>query len=110
MNTTPSSTLHSTSTTASNRPKLTLVFSPNPEYDHVPFARAGLDQKVAPSTLMPRPLAEGFARAIRADRALAGADAGTRRDYELRAARSEPGLEPSDTPELTRATGSESHR
>jgi RHS repeat-associated protein len=39
-------------TTASNRPKLTLVFSPNPEYDHVPFARAGLDQKVAPSTLM----------------------------------------------------------
>jgi RHS repeat-associated protein len=28
-----------------------LVFSPNPEYDHIPFVRAGLDQKVAPNTL-----------------------------------------------------------
>ena len=58
------------------------------------------------ATMMPRPLAEGFARAIRADRVLAGADANTRRNYELRASRSEPGLEPAaDTPELTRATG-----
>jgi NAD(P)-dependent dehydrogenase (short-subunit alcohol dehydrogenase family) len=64
----------------------------------------------AMATLMPRPLAEGFARAIRADRALAGADADTRRKYELRASRSEPGLEPGDTPELTRATGDPSHR
>src|SRR6267378_4214852 len=33
--------------------------------------------------VMPRPLAEGFARAIRADRVLAGADVDTRRSYEL---------------------------
>jgi short-subunit dehydrogenase len=59
----------------------------------------------AMATLMPRPLAEGFARVIRADRALAGADADTRRGYELRASRSEPGLEPAETHELTRATG-----
>ena len=46
------------------------------------------------ATLLPRPLAEGVSRAIKADRVLAGADASTRRAYELRAARSEPGLEP----------------
>jgi NADP-dependent 3-hydroxy acid dehydrogenase YdfG len=57
------------------------------------------------AVLMPRPLSEGFARAIRADRALAGADSNIRRNYELRASRSEPGLEPAHTPELTRATG-----
>jgi NADP-dependent 3-hydroxy acid dehydrogenase YdfG len=45
-------------------------------------------------SLLPRPLSEGMARMIKADRVLAGADAGVRRDYELRAARSEPGLEP----------------
>jgi NAD(P)-dependent dehydrogenase (short-subunit alcohol dehydrogenase family) len=55
--------------------------------------------------LLPRPLAEGIGRAIKADRVLAGADAVTRRDYELRAARSEPGLEPAQTPELTRSAG-----
>jgi NADP-dependent 3-hydroxy acid dehydrogenase YdfG len=57
------------------------------------------------AVMMPRPLSEGFARAIRADRALAGADADIRRNYELRAARSEPGLAAAETPELTRATG-----
>jgi NADP-dependent 3-hydroxy acid dehydrogenase YdfG len=57
------------------------------------------------ANLMPRPLAEGFARAIRADRVLAGADSNIRRGYELRASRSEPGLEPGETHELTRATG-----
>jgi short-subunit dehydrogenase len=58
------------------------------------------------ANLMPRPLAEGFARAIRADRVLAGADSNIRRGYELRASRSEPGLEPGgETAELTRATG-----
>ena len=46
------------------------------------------------ATMLPRPLAEGMARAMKADRVLAGADASVRRDYELRAARSEPGLEP----------------
>jgi NADP-dependent 3-hydroxy acid dehydrogenase YdfG len=43
-------------------------------------------------TLMPRKLAEGVGRAIKADRVLAGADANVRRQYDLRAARSEPGL------------------
>jgi hypothetical protein len=44
--------------------------------------------------LLPRTLAEGMTRAMKADRVLAGADPSRRRDYELRAARSEPGLEP----------------
>ncbi len=56
-------------------------------------------------SLLPRSLSEGVARAIKADRVLAGADAGIRRDYELRAARSEPGLEPApQAPELTSTT------
>ena len=42
--------------------------------------------------LLPRRLSEGMARAMKADRVLAGADASVRHDYELRAARSEPGL------------------
>lgn len=46
------------------------------------------------ATLLPRRLAEGMARAMRADRVLAGADADARRAYELRAAASEPGLQP----------------
>ena len=46
------------------------------------------------ATLLPRPLAEGVGRAIKADRVLAGADSDSRREYDLRAARSEPGLEP----------------
>jgi short-subunit dehydrogenase len=44
-------------------------------------------------SLLPRKLAEGVSHAIKADRVLAGADANVRRQYELRAARSEPGLE-----------------
>jgi short-subunit dehydrogenase len=57
-------------------------------------------------TLLPRPMSEGIARAIKADRVLAGADTNVRRDYELRAARSEPGLESgTQTPELTRVSG-----
>jgi NADP-dependent 3-hydroxy acid dehydrogenase YdfG len=56
--------------------------------------------------LLPRSLSEGMARAMKADRVLAGADATRRRDYELRAARSEPGLEAAEPPaELTSATG-----
>ncbi|HXC46460.1 MAG TPA: SDR family oxidoreductase [Solirubrobacteraceae bacterium] len=42
--------------------------------------------------LLPRALSEGLARALKADRVLAGADASARRDYELRAAESEPAL------------------
>jgi NADP-dependent 3-hydroxy acid dehydrogenase YdfG len=56
--------------------------------------------------LLPRPLSEGMARAMKADRVLAGADAVSRRQYELRASRSEPGLEQAPrTPELTSTTG-----
>ena len=43
---------------------------------------------------------------MKADRVLAGADLNRRRDYELRAARSEPGLEPSSEPAQI-AAGSE---
>jgi len=56
--------------------------------------------------LLPRRLSEGMARAMKADRVLAGADPNTRRDYELRASRSEPGLpgaeEPSQLAQSTR--------
>ena len=52
--------------------------------------------------ILPRPLAEGMSRAMRTDRVLAAADLDTRREYELRAARSEPGLE--DAPERPRIT------
>jgi NADP-dependent 3-hydroxy acid dehydrogenase YdfG len=43
--------------------------------------------------ILPRPLAEGLGRALKADRVLAEADMGVRRGYELRAAHSEPALE-----------------
>ena len=43
-------------------------------------------------TVMPRAVAEGVGRAMKADRVLAGADHDMRRGYELRAARSEPAL------------------
>jgi NADP-dependent 3-hydroxy acid dehydrogenase YdfG len=54
---------------------------------------------------LPRALSEGMARALKADRVLAGADIDRRRDYELRAARSEPGLEPAPAqPQLAEAS------
>jgi NADP-dependent 3-hydroxy acid dehydrogenase YdfG len=43
-------------------------------------------------SLLPRKVGESIGRAIKADRVLAGADTNVRRQYELRAARSEPGL------------------
>jgi len=43
--------------------------------------------------LLPRSLSEGMVRMMKADRVLAGADLSRRRDYELRASRSEPALE-----------------
>jgi short-subunit dehydrogenase len=46
------------------------------------------------AAILPRRLSEGMARAMKADRVLADADTATRRGYELRAARSEPGLPP----------------
>jgi NADP-dependent 3-hydroxy acid dehydrogenase YdfG len=56
--------------------------------------------------LLPRRLSEGMARALKADRVLAGADANVRRNYELRASHSEPGLEPApEKPQLTDGAG-----
>jgi hypothetical protein len=57
-------------------------------------------------TLLPRRLSEGMARAMKADRVLAGADANVRRNYELRASHSEPSLEPApEKPQLTDGAG-----
>jgi len=54
--------------------------------------------------LLPRGLREFLLRGLRADRVLADVDAGARRRYELRAARSDPGLEaPADARSLTEA-------
>jgi NADP-dependent 3-hydroxy acid dehydrogenase YdfG len=56
--------------------------------------------------VLPRALSEGMARALKADRVLAGADLDTRRAYELRASRSEPGLEPAPIqPQLAPVSG-----
>jgi NADP-dependent 3-hydroxy acid dehydrogenase YdfG len=56
--------------------------------------------------VLPRALSEGMARVMKADRVLAGADLNTRRAYELRASRSEPGLEPpAQPPQITQASG-----
>jgi NADP-dependent 3-hydroxy acid dehydrogenase YdfG len=46
--------------------------------------------------LLPRRLSERIARVMKADRVLMGADRQARAAYELRAARSEPGLDPAD--------------
>ncbi|MEA2257044.1 MAG: hypothetical protein QOG35_3089 [Solirubrobacteraceae bacterium] len=48
------------------------------------------------SALLPRRASELVARVLKADRVLMGADRDARAAYELRAARSEPGLEPAD--------------
>jgi short-subunit dehydrogenase len=45
------------------------------------------------AVLLPRRLSDGLARALKADRVLTSVDTGARRDYELRASRSEPSLE-----------------
>jgi NADP-dependent 3-hydroxy acid dehydrogenase YdfG len=57
--------------------------------------------------VLPRSLAEGMSRAMKADRVLAGADIARRRDYELRASRSEPGLEPAAAPPQIEQASSE---
>jgi len=57
--------------------------------------------------VLPRRLSEGMARAMKADRVLADADTSTRRNYELRASRSEPGLEGApEQPQIPSAAGS----
>ncbi len=56
--------------------------------------------------VLPRRLSEGMAHAMKADRVLVEIDANTRRDYELRAARSEPGLEAApEQPRITQSAG-----
>jgi NADP-dependent 3-hydroxy acid dehydrogenase YdfG len=50
------------------------------------------------SAMLPRGARDALGRALKADKVLAGADPDARRAYELRAARSEPGLEPGAEP------------
>jgi short-subunit dehydrogenase len=58
-------------------------------------------------TLLPRRLAEGLGRALRADRVLTEIDTSARAAYELRASASEPGLEPgSEAGQIAQKTGS----
>jgi short-subunit dehydrogenase len=58
------------------------------------------------ATLLPRPLAEGMARAMKADRVLASANHQQRRAYELRASRSEPALGvPPEQAQISEAVG-----
>ena len=55
--------------------------------------------------VLPRVISEGMARAMKADRVLAGADLDSRRAYELRASQSEPGLEPApEQPQIAQTT------
>jgi short-subunit dehydrogenase len=57
--------------------------------------------------VLPRRLSEGMARAMKADRVLADADSMARRSYELRASRSEPGLQAGDEhPQIPSSAGS----
>jgi len=49
-------------------------------------------------TLLPRRASDGVVRALKFDRVLMGADKHARAAYELRAARSEPGLEAGEEP------------
>jgi hypothetical protein len=59
-------------------------------------------------TLLPRRLSEGMAHVMKADRVLAGADPVARRDYELRAARSEPALAPAqESAQIGKGAGEE---
>ena len=48
------------------------------------------------AALLPRRGTDAVARVLKADRALYEFDAGVRREYELRAARSQPGLDPGE--------------
>jgi NADP-dependent 3-hydroxy acid dehydrogenase YdfG len=57
------------------------------------------------TTILPRRATEGISRALKADQVLAGADPNARKGYELRAAHSEPGLEPGDERKLLAEAG-----
>lgn len=65
-----------------------------PRFDvYVPRAAGAITKVIG---VLPRRAREGVGRALKADKVLAGADPEARRGYELRAARSEPGLEPGE--------------
>jgi NADP-dependent 3-hydroxy acid dehydrogenase YdfG len=75
-----------------------------PRFDvHVP-KQLSVSERV--SALLPITLQDGLARVSKADAVLAQADAAARSGYELRAARSEPGLNaPPEQQQLARAAG-----
>jgi len=56
--------------------------------------------------VFPRPAREAIARALKADKVIWDADMTARKNYELRAAHSEPGLEPNGTEQLPEKTAS----
>src|SRR3954467_3785195 len=56
--------------------------------------------------VFPRPAREAIARAMKADKVIWDADMTARKNYELRAAHSEPGLEPNGTEQLPEKTAS----
>jgi NADP-dependent 3-hydroxy acid dehydrogenase YdfG len=62
-----------------------------PRFDVFVPRSAGAVLKVM--SVFPRPVREGIARGLKADKVLAGADPNARKAYELRASKSEPGLE-----------------
>jgi NADP-dependent 3-hydroxy acid dehydrogenase YdfG len=66
----------------------------HPRFD-VPVPRS-MGRLIHVAGMLPRGAREAVGRAFKADRVLAGADPMARRGYELRASRSEPGLEPGD--------------
>jgi NADP-dependent 3-hydroxy acid dehydrogenase YdfG len=75
-----------------------------PRFDvHVPN-QLSVSERV--SALLPIGVQDGLSRVTRADAVLAHVDTGARADYELRAARSEPGLPPApEQPQIARTTG-----
>jgi hypothetical protein len=62
----------------------------------VPRSVGGINKVIG---VLPRRGREAVAIALKADKVLWDADPNARAGYELRAAKSEPGLEPGDTPE-----------
>jgi NADP-dependent 3-hydroxy acid dehydrogenase YdfG len=63
---------------------------------HVPRSVGGINKVIG---VLPRRGREAVAIALKADKVLWDADPNARAGYELRAAKSEPGLEPGDAPE-----------
>jgi len=77
----------------------------HPRFD-VPVPRS-IGRLVHVSGVLPRGAREALGRAFKADKILSEADPNARRDYELRAAHSEPGLEPGHEPKQLSERGSD---